>query len=392
MTSLRALIVTALVLGCAATAAAQGNPKKEAKAAFDRAVEAEHKKDWRTAIAEYQTAYDLMPHPDVLHNIALNFERLEELRDAATFYRRYLDESTDPPDRGKVEKLIASLKARPGEVTITSDPSGADVEIDGKRRGATPLTVELSGAHHVAVSADSGTREEDIVVEYGEPRTVDVSIVPKTGVVVITGNVPGAQISVDGVVVGVVPMEVPLPAGPHRILVTADGWASMERPIDVPPEGSTQMTANLVRPLGFVEPEVTTLPRTYYVTFAGGADASTAVGGLYQLTFGLQRGRWAGGLGYGYVESAAGFALEARVAFTTTKIRPYARVTTFLSGNSTIFGSLGVLASYKTGPRAELSVFLDVGVGMTRDPDLSDDVNPDRALIIPVIGGVQIGY
>jgi hypothetical protein len=385
----RALIVAGVIGLLAATAAGQ-DAKSQAKAAFERAVAAEHKKDWRTAIEEFQSAYDLSPHADVLYNIAVDFERLEEFRDAATYYRRYLDEMDDAPDRAKVEKLIRKLRERPGEVTITSDPSGAEVAIDGRVVGKTPWTGPLTGAHQVAITGPGGTRDEDLVVEYGEPKQLDVTLAAKTGMLSVQSNVAGAQITVDGTYVGVTPLDVPLTAGPHRVLVASPGWASYERPIEVPSEGSTQMTANLVRPLGFVEPAPPQKLANYYLAIAGGADASANVGALGQFTFGAERGLFAAGLGYGYVQGATSFALEARVAFTQTKIRPYVRATALLGAYSALTASAGVMVKFPAGTKARMSLLVDVGIGRVRT-DTAESAD-DHAIIIPVVAGIQISY
>jgi hypothetical protein len=385
----RALIVAGVIVVLAASAAGQ-DAKSQAKAAFERAVAAEHQKDWRTAIDEFQAAYDLSPHADVLYNIAVDFERLEELRDAATYYRRYLDEMADAPDRAKVEKLIGKLRARPGAVTIVSDPPDAAVTIDGTAYGVTPIEMPLSGAHHVVITGPSATHEEDILVEFGEPKKIDVTLAAKTGVLVVASNVPGAQVTIDGQPVGVTPLQLPIAAGPHRVLVAAEGWASYERPIEVPAEGSTQMTANLVRPLGYVEPAPAATMPHYYFAISGGADASTNVGGMWMLMLGAERGRGAAAVGYGYVNGGLAYGLELRFSFTTGKVRPYARATAMLGAYSTLLGAAGLMVKLHAGTRAQMGVVADVGVGRARTDTVESD--HDHALIIPVTGGVQISY
>jgi hypothetical protein len=388
----RVLVIIALLMSHASGAWGQdAEAKKQAKAAFERAVDAEHRKDWRTAIEEFQTAYDLVPHADVLHNIAMNFERLEELRDAATYYRRYLDESDDPPDRKKIEKLIAKLKARPGLVTIESDPEGAEVEIDGTRRGITPLELELSGSVRVTITGNGSTHEEDIVVEFGEPRRIEAVLAAKTGMVVISGNVPGAEVAIDGEPVGRVPVTVNVSPGRHRVLVTAEGWASLERDIEVPSEGSTQVAANLVRPLGYVEPVQPEVSRHYFMWLSAGTDSSGETGGIGAWMFGAEQGKLAGALGYGYVNHTTSFALALRVSLTKGVVRPYLRSDLYLGTSTAFTGSVGILARWKYTERGSIGVFVDVGAGRAKT---SDDFDADVtwATIIPVVGGVQFSY
>lgn len=67
-----------------------------------------------------------------------------------------------------------------GGLRVTSDPSGAQVIVDGRLRGQTP--VELSelrvGRHTVVVRAERGSVTERVNVQAGEVTTLDVLIYP----------------------------------------------------------------------------------------------------------------------------------------------------------------------------------------------------------------------
>lgn len=383
---MRALVLVILVAFAAPVAAQpSADDKAEAKAAFQRAEAAERRKDWRTAIDEYQHAYDRVPHPDVLFNIAVNLERLEEYRDAATFYRRYLDDKDDAADRARVEALVDKLRARPGLVTITSEPPGAEVSIDGKRAGVTPLEVRLSGRRAI----DVGDTRRTITVEFGEPQTVAVRGGARAGTLIVNGNVAGAQVFVDDQLVGVIPLQVPIEAGSHRVLVSAEGWATYERPVEIHPEGSTQVTANLVRPLGYVEPEPAKEAPRGFVSFAGGYDVDGESGGLYAITFGGHKGPIDYSLGYGFGGSGAAFVLEVRVGWPKGTVRPYLRGSTWLGSLTTVTGHAGVLLAIDVGTRARTSVFVDVGGGVART---TADAPGERRTIIPVTGGLLLSY
>ena len=391
---MRILLLVSLLLGAVRFAAAQPSDadRKEAKAAFARAEAAERRKDWRTAIDEYQRAYDLAPHPDVLYNIAVDLERLEEYRDAATHYRRYLDQSEDPADAPRVEALIEKLRARPGLVTITTDPPGAEVAIDGKRAGAAPVERRLAGTHRIEVSGDAGSARREINVEFGEPQTVHVAIAARAGTLVVTSNVPGAEVVIDGEPAGTTPASLALPAGSHRVVVRAEGWSSYDRPVEIHAEGTTQMTANLVRPLGYVEPTpVDTTPRGF-ISVGGGADTTGENGSLYTVMFGAHRGHFDFGLGYGFASQAAAFALETRASFTLTKVRPYVRAQALLGGSSSISGHAGMLGYlFPTTGRARTALFVDIGIGVVRT-GTSTDGEAERVLTIPFTAGVQLSY
>jgi len=61
-------------------------------------------------IAELQQAYDILPHPNVLYNIARAHAEVGRYAEAIEYYERYID--TDPPDRDEVLTFIAALRER----------------------------------------------------------------------------------------------------------------------------------------------------------------------------------------------------------------------------------------------------------------------------------------
>ncbi len=61
-------------------------------------------------VQELETAYDLLPHPNVLYNIARAYAEAGQYERAIEFYERYLD--TDPPDREEVDLFVKALDQR----------------------------------------------------------------------------------------------------------------------------------------------------------------------------------------------------------------------------------------------------------------------------------------
>src|SRR5579862_681429 len=83
-------------IACAAAAARADAPAQQAGEHFRRAEADDKAKHYADAIAEYEAAYAIAPHPDVLFNIAVDFERLEQWAAAADTFQRYLDERDTP--------------------------------------------------------------------------------------------------------------------------------------------------------------------------------------------------------------------------------------------------------------------------------------------------------
>ena len=89
-----------------ARAQAQSRAKfLEGNAAYEQA-------QFQTALDAYVEAYRLLPLPGFLFNIAQCYRQLGQPEQAATFYRRYLAQSKQPPSNAPlVRELIAEMDA-----------------------------------------------------------------------------------------------------------------------------------------------------------------------------------------------------------------------------------------------------------------------------------------
>jgi hypothetical protein len=114
-------------------------------------------------------------------------------------------------------------------VTITSEPSGSAVVVDGSTIGATPLTTTVAaGTHQLQVGNEA---PQTITVEAGASSSTHVVLAraeaaaaASVGSVEITTNPPGAEVTVDGVPRGISPVQVAgLAPGPHAVTLARAG-------------------------------------------------------------------------------------------------------------------------------------------------------------------------
>ena len=65
-----------------------------------------------------------------------------------------------------------------GTLTVTSNPAGAQVQVDGKPRGVTPLTLKdiAPGRHEVLLKSSEGTVRRSITIAANQTETVDEQI------------------------------------------------------------------------------------------------------------------------------------------------------------------------------------------------------------------------
>jgi hypothetical protein len=153
--------------------------------------------------------------------------------------------------------------AATGRMAIKSVPAGAEVSLDGKARGRTPLTLRglPFGTHEVVVSR-SGFAAETRRVEVSaaqpagevlvELHAAHPSAVPpkpaeaKTGALDIDTRPRGATIVLDGKTLGVTPLEVAaVAAGSHELRVELSGYKSITTTIDVTAGQTTRFTVSL---------------------------------------------------------------------------------------------------------------------------------------------------
>jgi hypothetical protein len=111
---------------------------------------------------------------------------------------------------GVAARLLAQLMglAAQGSLTITSEPPGAGVTIDGQQRGETPLTVtDLSVGSHTVVVSKSGykARTETADFRSGEPTKLDLTLESGGGTIVTpppattTDEHPGRTLRIVGI-------------------------------------------------------------------------------------------------------------------------------------------------------------------------------------------------
>jgi tetratricopeptide (TPR) repeat protein len=102
---------------------ALADTQSDAAEHFKRGQAADLAGRYKDAIAEYEQAYKLVPHVDVLYNIAVDYEKLEQWSSAADYFQRYLDERDTPAaDVVAVNKRIRGLRAKVKPAVVEPPP------------------------------------------------------------------------------------------------------------------------------------------------------------------------------------------------------------------------------------------------------------------------------
>jgi tetratricopeptide (TPR) repeat protein len=179
-----ASVIFALILVSAPSVEAGSKAKKPTKAEIQRARKAYNQGqkafdsgDYQEAKDAFQKAYDTVPNPVVLLSIAESQIHLKELDEAIANLERYLEERPGADDRAEVEKRIEEVKQTPAVLAIMSDPSGADISVDGiDTYKTTPAEIELAPGEHTVELSLSGreSRKETVFARFGQRHELQI--------------------------------------------------------------------------------------------------------------------------------------------------------------------------------------------------------------------------
>ena len=150
------------------------------------------------------------------------------------------------PRRAGAARSATPAAATTGRVLVRSTPSGAEVFVNGERRGVTPLALRdlAFGTYAVRVVRAGFTPfEQRVAIDAGRPaRSLELTLTRAAAAAAAPAAVPseaaapgsllvesrpaGARVTLDGAAVGVTPVTLPnVPAGSHAIRIERSGYA-----------------------------------------------------------------------------------------------------------------------------------------------------------------------
>jgi len=182
-----------------------------------------------------------------------------------------------------VDRLVGLPTPTPtpafGSISVTSDPSGANVYLDNAYKGITPLTLESvpNGNHVIVLRLDRYQESSRWIVVNGNSPSVFVTLVllptitptatsnvtptgsstvqPTTapagesGSLSVTTSPSGARVYVDGELKGVTPATIPgLSAGKHTVLLSLAGYLDLNTTVMINAGKTSEYSTALTEP------------------------------------------------------------------------------------------------------------------------------------------------
>lgn len=171
----------------------------EARARYQRGIKLYSDGAYESALIEFERAYELAPAYRILYNIAQVSLALTDYPKALEYFRQYLDEGgadVPEPRRQEVQKQLEQLAGRVAQITIKVNVEGAEVALNGRVVGTTPLAAPLvvnSGRHQIEVTkAGMDSDRKSVAVAGTDEIELEFKLVSRT--VLPPPPVPGPRV------------------------------------------------------------------------------------------------------------------------------------------------------------------------------------------------------
>lgn len=200
---------------------------------------------------------------------------------------------------GSTRPVRLELKPVLGVVRVEGGDRGAEIRVDDATavQCSVPCRLELSPGRHLLYLSRPGHRNAEFPVDVvaRSEAVVRPRLEELTGAALVTTDEPGALVEVDGKSRGFTPAILSLPAGEHRLRISARGFRTIERPFVIVADRQTrvdetlsqaeevQAASRLTETVEDAPSSVTIIPREELVAFGYPTivDAVRGVRGMY---------------------------------------------------------------------------------------------------------------
>lgn len=253
------LCVTLLALGALGTRAWAQDAAQvaEARHFFEAGLKLYKQQLFQEALAQFLESNRILPREATQRNIGQTYRDLKDNAAAydafETLVAKYSDKMK-PQAKADAQQALQELAVITGTVTVTIQEPDANVTVDGKDRGQTPLAKPIRlnfGPHTVTVAKagfDTMTQPVDL-----EPGSNAATIPGPLSPWVLTGHVivnaqppePTAKVFMDERELGTPPWQGEVEPGQHTFQVKSATLSSDARAVDVAKKGTYEVSLEL---------------------------------------------------------------------------------------------------------------------------------------------------
>jgi len=146
----------------------------------------------------------------------------------------FAGESEATIEPGKKTGLSLDLKT-PGYLVVDTDPEGAEIWIDGKKFGKSPVRIKSRAGRYKIKAFMEGyvVTSRDSVVKYGEDTNIKIPLEGLPGTLVVTTRPAGATIFIDKKLAGKPPLTKDLPSRKYLVSAYLSGYLSGKRSVEI---------------------------------------------------------------------------------------------------------------------------------------------------------------
>ncbi|MCA9620111.1 MAG: PEGA domain-containing protein [Myxococcales bacterium] len=289
-------------------------PSQRARAAFLEGTRLAREAQWAQALAAFERASAIKPHPVTTYNIGTCKRAIGAYAQAYLTFQQALREheasgGTEPSAEGLPAVLVGQTQAFLAEieqllvtVDLTVVPSEVSLAVDGRPllRVGEPVAIYYGGVRPagrgevlaestLVLRLDPGAHVftfdrpgfERVVVNKtfspGVRRPLRIELDRLPARVLLEASVPGALVAVNGREVGPTPLELARPAGRYQLSIQKEGYEPYESTLDLRPGQELRLRAPL-------QPEETSVFTTWWFWTAAGAVVAGGITATYSLT------------------------------------------------------------------------------------------------------------
>jgi tetratricopeptide (TPR) repeat protein len=145
------------------------------------------------------------------------------------------------PNRDSDVTFALNRQPGPGKLQVETEPPEAAVSIDGQQVGTSPFSGPVPPGDHVLEVSSEGykTIQQQLTIDPGQQLSLKLALQQASAgrvppLIAIASDPQGAQLFVDGRLVGITPKKARSTPGPHEIKLALDGYVTRTGKINLP--------------------------------------------------------------------------------------------------------------------------------------------------------------